>query len=98
MAKYPDPTAEEITAHMLACGHAVDQINAIKMGIDFHTNGRFTQAEINTVVQRSVDHLELQAKKDWYKDDSVSRTGNNAKAKHATAITDGKKYITDNGG
>ena len=89
-------TAEEITAHMLACGHAVDQINAIKMGIDFHNNGRFTQAEINVVVQRCIDHLEIQAVQDWYKNDSVSRNGNNAKAKHAEAITNAKKYITDN--
>ena len=96
MAKYPDLTAEEITAHMLACGHAVDQIDGIKMGVDYHNNGRFTQTEINVVVQRCIDHLELQEAQNWYKDDSVSRNGNIAKGKHAAAIINGKKYITDN--
>ena len=92
-----DLSAEVITQHMITCGHAVLQINGIKAGTDLHTisNG-FTQAEINAVVDRSVGHLELMKTEQWYKDDSVSRSGNETKAKHTAAITTGKNYITAN--
>ena len=91
------PTADEITQHMLACGHAVLQIDGIKAGTDHYrlSNG-FTQAEINDCVERSVGHLEVQQAKQWYKDDSVSRSGNDTKTKHTAAIATGKKYLTDN--
>ena len=32
---YGNPTADEITQHMTACGHAVDQIDGIKAGTDY---------------------------------------------------------------
>ena len=85
-----------ITQHMTACGHAVVQIDGIKAGTDVYNDGNFTQAEINDCVERSVGHLELMQKESWYIADSVSRSGNLAKAKHTTAIATGKQYITDN--
>ena len=92
-----NPTADEITAHMVACGHAVLQIDGIKAGTDYYRlNNGFTQAEINDCVERSVGHLEVQQAKQWYIDDSVSRSGNDTKAKHTGAIATGKQYLTDN--
>ena len=95
---YGEPNADEITQHMTACGHAVLQIDTIKAGTDLcHTTSNgFTQAEINAVVDNNVGHLELMKTEQWYKDDSVSRSGNDTKAKHTTAITTGKNYITAN--
>ena len=92
-----NPTADEITAHMVACGHSVLQIDGIKAGTDYYNLADgFTQAEINDCVERSVGHLEVQQAQQWYKDDSVSRSGNDTKAKHTDAIATGKKYLTDN--
>ena len=111
------PTADEITQHMVACGHAVLQIDGIKAGTDpfvLHslpprrnkTNHTWyapetrptgvTQTEINEVVQRSVDHLKIQKTKQWYIDDRVTRSGNETKAKHTTAIKTGEDYIAAN--
>ena len=92
-----NPTADEITAHMVACGHAVLQIDGIKAGTDYYRlNNGFTQAEINDCVERSVGHLEVQQAKQWYIDDSVSRSGNDTKAKHTASIATGKQYLIDN--
>ncbi len=92
-----NPTADEITAHMVACGHAVLQIDGIKAGTDYYNLADgFTQAEINDCVERSVGHLEVQQAKQWYIDDSVSRSGNDTKAKHTAAIATGKQYLIDN--
>ena len=88
--------AATITQHMTGCSHAVVQIDGIKAGTDVYNNGRFTQAEINGCVERSVGHLELMQKESWYIADRVSRSGNLAKAKHTAAIATGKQYITDN--
>ena len=81
------PTAEEITQQMTACGHSVVQIDGIKAGTDYYRLDRglkkgFTQAEINDCVTRNVEHLKTQQAKQWYIDDSVSRSGNDTKAKH----------------
>ena len=92
-----NPTADEITAHMVACGHAVLQIDGIKAGTDYYNLADgFTQAEINDCVERSVGHLEVQQAKQWYIDDSVSRSGNDTKEKHTAAIATGKQYLIDN--
>ena len=94
--KAPDDAAER-TQHMTGCSHAVVQIDGIKAGTDYYrTNNGFTQAEINDCVERSVGHLEVQQAKQWYIDDSVSRSGNDTKAKHTAAIATGKQYITEN--
>ena len=92
-----DLSSDEITQHMTACGHAVLQIDGIKAGTDhYRINNGLTQAEINGQVERCVGHLELMKKESWYIADSVSRSGNAAKAKHTAAITTGEQYITDN--
>ena len=92
-----NPTADEITAHMVACGHAVLQIDGIKAGTDYYNLADgFTQAEINDCVDRSVGHLKVQAAKQWYIDDSVSRSGNDTKTKHTAAIKTGEDYIAAN--
>ena len=88
--------ADKITEHMIACGHAVLQIDGIKAGTDIYKTPDYSQATINDCVERSVGHLELMQKESWYIADRVSRSGNTAKAKHTTAIATGKQYITDN--
>ena len=89
--------ADTITGHMTGCSHAVLQIDGIKAGTDhYRTNNGFTQQEINECVERCVGHLELMQKESWWKADSVSHSGNLAKAKHTTAIATGKQYLTDN--
>ena len=89
--------ADTITKHMTSCSHVVLQIDGIKAGTDhYRTNNGFTQQEINECVERCVGHLELMQKESWWKADSVSRSGNLAKAKHTTAIATGKQYLTDN--
>ena len=88
--------ADTITQHMTGCSHAVVQIDGIKAGTDVYKTPTYTQAEINECVERSVGHLELMQKESWYIADSVSRSGNLAKAKHTAAIATGKQYITDN--
>ena len=43
-----------------------------------------------------LEWLQKMQKESWYIADSVSRSGNLAKAKHTAAIATGKQYITDN--
>ena len=89
--------AATITNHMTGCSHAVLQIDGIKNGTDvYRLNNGHTQAEINGQVERCVGHLKLMQEESWWKADSVSRSGNLAKAKHTAAIATGKQYITDN--
>ena len=52
----------------------------------------WTQAEINEVVQRNVDHLEIILE---YTDPDVKGSSDD-KTSYTTAITTGKTYITDN--
>ena len=54
--------------------------------------GTFTQAEINEIVQRNVDHLEIILE---YTDPDV-KGSSDSKTSYTTAITTGKTYITDN--
>jgi hypothetical protein len=54
--------------------------------------GIFTQAEINEIVQRNVDHLEIILE---YTDPDV-KGSSDSKTSYTTAITTGKTYITDN--
>ena len=88
--------ADTITKHMTGCSHAVVQIDGIKAGTDVYKTPTFTQAEINDCVERSVGHLKLMQKESWYIADSVSRSGNLAKAKHTAAIKTGEDYIAAN--
>ena len=54
--------------------------------------GTFTQAEINEVMQKNVDHLEIILE---YTDPDVKGSSDD-KTSYTTAITTGKTYITDN--
>ncbi len=53
----------------------------------------WSQAEINEVVQKNVDHLEIILE---YTDPNVKGAADSKKTTHVAAITTGKKYITDN--
>ena len=94
----PEPTAEEITEHMVACGHSVKLIDKIVAGTYEHplTPGGNLQEEINDCVDRNVKHLQLQQSKQWYIDDEVSRSGHDSKESHAAGITSGEEYIAAN--
>ena len=62
--------------------------------------GTWTQTEINEVVQRNVDHLEIileYAPVDSDDDTpNVKGAADSKKTNHVAAIATGKKYITDN--
>ena len=62
--------------------------------------GTFTQAEINEMVQRNVDHLEIileYAPVDSDDDTpNVKGAADSKKTTHVAAIATGKKYISDN--
>ena len=89
--------AATITNNMTGCSHAVLQIDGIKAGTDhYRLNNGFTQTEINECVERCVGHLKLMQEESWWKADSVSRSGNLAKAKHTAAIKTGEDYIAAN--
>jgi hypothetical protein len=53
----------------------------------------WTQAEINEVVQKNVDHLEIILE---YTDPNVKGAADSKKTTHVAAIATGKQYITDN--
>ena len=93
--------ANGVNQHMSTLADIVTQIDGIKAGTDYYRLDRglkkgFTQGEINAQVERCVGHIELMQKESWYKADTVTRSGNSNKSKHADAVTTGKKYITDN--
>ena len=83
-------TAEEINQHFIACGHSVDLINGI---IDGTQMADESAEEKSDAVDRNVRHLEIQVAKDWYTDDSESRTAPADKASIEAAITAGQAYI-----
>lgn len=83
-------TAEEINQHFTACGHSVDLINGI---IDGTQMADESAEEKSDAVDRNVRHLEIQVAKDWYTDDSESRTAPADKASIEAAITAGQAYI-----
>jgi len=72
---------------------SVDLINAIKDGTHSYTS--LTQAELNEVVQRNVDHLEIILSYTTPKPNVVG-SSNSKKTNCTTAIATGKQYITDN--
>jgi len=83
-------TAEEINQHFTACGHSVDLINGIIAGTQMADE---SAEEKSDAVDRNVRHLEIQVAKDWYTDDSESRTAPADKASIEAAITAGQAYI-----
>ena len=81
--------------------HAMDSVNLINgvNGGSWEVTG-MTQTEINEMVQRNVDHLELileYAPVDSDDDTpNVKGAADSKKTTHVAAIATGKKYITDN--
>ena len=75
---------------LTAATDSVNLINGVKAGswevMDM------TQTEINEMVQRNVDHLEIILE---YTDPDVKGSSDD-KTSYTTAITTGKTYITDN--
>ena len=69
---------------------SVNLINGVKAG-SWNVTG-MTQAEINEMVQKNVDHLETILE---YTDPDV-KGSSDSKTSYTTAITTGKTYITDN--
>ena len=82
-----EPTAEEIAAHFSAMDDSVNLINAT-VADDTEALEMFqTEEEVNLMVTRNTDHLEIQAKKSWYKDSSNNKTS------YDDAVTTGKSYV-----
>jgi len=79
---------------------ATDSVNLIN-GVNAGTWGvvDMTQAEINEMVQRNVDHLELILAYEPVDEDDETPdvVGDSSdKSSYTTAVTTGKTYITDN--
>ena len=75
---------------LTAATDSVDLINAIDNGS--HDVEGMEQAEINDMVQRNVDHLELILA---YTEPDVAGDSSD-KSSYTTAVTTGKTYITNN--
>ena len=75
---------------LTAATDSVTLINGVKAG-SWNVTG-MTQTEINAMVQRNVDHLELILE---YTDPDVKGSSDD-KSSYTTAITDGKAYIAAN--
>ena len=79
-----------VTEVLTAATDSVTLIDAVNGGT--HEVGTMTQAEINDMVQRNVDHLELILA---YTDPDVA--GDSAdKSSYTDAITTGNTYISNN--
>ena len=82
---------------LTAATDSVSLINGVKAG-SWDVTG-MTQAEINAMVQRNVDHLEIileYAPVDSDDDTPDVKGSSDDKTSYTTAITTGKTYITDN--
>ena len=75
---------------LTAATDSVNLINGVKAG-SWNVEG-MTQTEINEMVQRNVDHLEIILE---YTDPDV-KGSSDSKTSYTTAVTTGKTYITDN--
>ena len=82
--------AQTVSEVLTAATDSVSLINGVNAGSWLVTG--MTQAEINTMVQRNVDHLETILE---YTDPDV-KGSSDSKTSYTTAITTGKTYITDN--
>ncbi|BCV04237.1 MAG: hypothetical protein CM15mV82_050 [uncultured marine virus] len=87
-----------VTEVLTAGTDSVNLIDGVKAGT-WGVEG-MTQDEINEMVQRNVDHLEiiLEYKPVDSDDDTpnVKEAADSKKTTHVAAIATGKKYITDN--
>ena len=90
--------AQTVTECLTAGTDSVNLIDGVKAG-SWSVEG-MTQSEINEMVQRNVDHLELiltYAPVDSDDDTpDVKGAASNLKTTHVAAVATGKTYITDN--
>ncbi len=87
--------ASQTVAHcLLAATDSVTLINAINGGTKDVTG--MSQAEINAMVQRNVDHLGTILAYDGTHDQPDVAGSASDKTSYTTAITVGNQYITDN--
>ena len=90
--------AQTVTECLTAATDSVTLINGVNGGT-WEVTG-MEQSEINDMVQRNVDHLELileYAPVDSDDDKpNVKGAADSKKTTHVAAIATGKKYITDN--
>jgi hypothetical protein len=82
--------AQTVTEVLTAATDSVSLINAVNGGSYDVT--RMTQAEINDMVQRNVDHLEIILA---YTDPDVAGDSSD-KSSYTGAITTGNSYISNN--
>jgi hypothetical protein len=82
--------AQTVAEVLLAATDSVTLIDAVNGGT--HEVGSMTQEEINEMVQRNVDHLELILA---YTDPDVAGDSSD-KSSYTGAITTGKAYIAAN--
>jgi hypothetical protein len=89
--------AQTVTEVLTAATDSVTLINAVNGGT--HEVGGMTQAEINEMVQRNVDHLEiiLAYEPSDENDETPDVVGDSSdKSSYTGAITTGKAYIAAN--
>jgi len=82
---------------LTAATDSVNLINGVKAG-SWDVTG-MTQSEINEMVQRNVDHIEIileYAPVDSDDDTPDVKGSSDSKTSYTTAVTTGKTYITDN--
>ena len=82
--------AQTVTECLTAATDSVTLINAVNGGT--HDVSLMTQAEINEMVQRNVDHLEVILA---YTDPDVAGASDD-KSSYTSAITTGTDYISNN--
>jgi hypothetical protein len=90
--------AQTVTECLAAGTDSVNLIDGVKAG-SWSVEG-MTQAEINEMVQRNVDHLEIILEYAPVDSDDdtpdVKGAADSKKTTHVAAVATGKKYITDN--
>jgi hypothetical protein len=90
--------AQTVTECLAAGTDSVTLIDGVKAG-SWDVTG-MEQSEINEMVQRNVDHLELILTYEPVDSDDdtpdVKGAADSKKTTHVAAIATGKKYITDN--
>ena len=90
--------AQTVTECLAAGTDSVNLIDGVKAG-SWEVTG-MKQSEVNEMVQRNVDHLELILEYAPVDSDDetpdVKGAADSKKTTHVAAIATGKKYITDN--
>jgi len=89
---------QTVTECLTSGTDSVNLIDGVKAG-SYNVEG-MTQAEINEMVQRNVDHLEIILEYAPVDSDDdtpdVKGAASNLKTTHVAAVATGKTYITDN--